>query len=98
MYSLQNRASHGLRHTFDYDQVDNLARQSHFPVVPDFQPESRQSAPQRRSQLNQYQSNIKMSENLRKRTEGAEKLEQDTNVHFNSMFRKPPRVQHNQTA
>jgi hypothetical protein len=39
-----------------------------------------------------------MSENLRKRTEGAEKLEQDANAHYNSMFRKPPRVQHNQTA
>jgi len=39
----------------------------------------------------QYQNNIRMSNNLKRKTDGAEKLEMDTNDQFNSMFKKPPK-------
>lgn len=32
-----------------------------------------------------------MSNNLKRKTDGAEKLEMDTNDQFNSMFKKPPK-------
>jgi hypothetical protein len=43
----------------------------------------------------QYQNNIRMSNNLKRKTDGAEKLEMDTNDQYNSqmssMFKKPPK-------
>ena len=39
----------------------------------------------------QYQNNIRMSNNLKRKTDGAEKLEMDTNDQYNSMFKRPPK-------
>jgi hypothetical protein len=39
----------------------------------------------------QYQNNIRMSNNLKRKTDGADKFEMDTNDQYNSMFKKPPK-------